>query len=446
MLTIADVKVLSLRKAGQVGTGERLYGEDMKFLLILLLLIPVITASAKQKSAKPQKETKGAKEPKKDQALRETVKANTKFVINFFKHLTSRSSQDKDSPPKNVVLSPLSISSAFSMMLLGARSKTHQELWKGLSLNSTRCREMEVHQAYSTLLQALNEPKSSLQVNIGNAIFLKDKLTVLKSFKDDTQRYYHAEIMQEDFSDLKKVEKKINRYVKDKTKGKINELVKDLHKDTKMVLINYVLFKGEWQETFHPNNTRVEKFFVDEDTEVDVPMMHRMGIYNTYHDTDLPCTVVELPYKGNASMIIVLAEPGKIHEVEQGLSAKTIQRWRTSFIEGYIELSVPKFSISSTIDLKEVLRALGIRTAFSKDAKFPGITRDIKLKVGKAVHKAVLDVDEKGTVAAGATAIEMVPLALFKQIQINRPFISIICEHKTNSILFIATVMNPARK
>lgn len=88
---------------------------------------------------------------------------------------------------------------------------------------------------------------------------------------------------------------------------------------------------GEWQNTFNAALTTTGKFNVDKNTMVDVPMMYRTGQYNNYRDTELPCTVVELPYKDKASMIIAMAEPGKIHEVEQGLSAETIQRWRTSW-------------------------------------------------------------------------------------------------------------------
>ncbi|KAM5129308.1 serine protease inhibitor A3N-like [Mantella aurantiaca] len=348
-------------------------------------------ASDEQKSEQSHEE---GKDLKKAQALREIVKGNTEFAINYFKHVTSVSSKDQNSPPKNVVFSPVSISSVFSMLSLGARTNTHQEIWEGLSLNNTHCKEVEVHQAYSNLLQVLNEPKSSLQVNIGNAIFLDNKVTLLKSFKDDAQRHYHAEIMQDDFMQSKEVENKINEY----------------------------------------------------NTTVEVQMMHRRGVYKTYEDTELPCTVVELPYKDNASMIIAIANPGKIHEVEQGLSAETIQRWRTLSKPWHIDLSVPKYSISSTIDLEKDLYEFGIKTAFTGSADFSGITHDVAFKVGKAVHKAVLDVDEKGTVAAAASGVALYPISRITRISVNRPFISIISEHNTNSILFMATVMNPAEK
>ncbi|XP_073465759.1 serine protease inhibitor A6-like [Aquarana catesbeiana] len=415
----------------------------MKFLLILLLLIPVITASDEHKSKETHEDAEGGK---KAQALKEAVKGNTEFAFNFFKHLASVSSQGKDSPPKNIVFSPFSISSAFSMLLLGTQSKTHQEILEGLSLNNTNSTESEVHQAYSTLLHLLNEPKSSLQVDIGNALFVQQTLTLLKSFEDDLKYLYLAEIRKTNFNDPQEAKREVNEYVENKTEGKIKELVEEFPADTKLALVNYVLFKGEWQHAFYAAFTSTQKFKVDKNTMVDVPMMHQMGQYNNYRDTKLPCTVVELPYKDNASMIIAMADPGKIHEVEQGLSAETIQRWRTSWRKTIFEIYVPKFNITSKINLKDELAKVGIRTPFTDEANFSGITPDFRLKVGSAVHQAVIRVDEEGTEAAAATGIGIALSALCPMIFIDKPFVFFIIEQKTNSILFMGTVINPTEK
>lgn len=212
----------------------------MKFLLVLLLLLPVIMALDGHQSKERHEEGE-----KVTEAQRETVEANTIFAVGFFKHMTSKSSQCKDSPPKNLVMSPLSISSAFSMVLSGARGKTHQEIREGLSLNHTHCKDEDLHKAFSNLLQKLNQPKSSLQLDVGNAIFMDDKVQVLKSFEDGVQKDYRADVKKEDFSDKKEVENKINEYVKEKTKGRIEEVVKVLSEDAKMVMLNYVYFKGK---------------------------------------------------------------------------------------------------------------------------------------------------------------------------------------------------------
>ncbi|XP_077322832.1 alpha-1-antitrypsin-like [Lithobates pipiens] len=415
----------------------------MKFLLILLLLIPVITASDEHKSKECHEDAKGGR---KAQALKEAVKGNTEFAFTFFKHLTSVSSQGKDSPPKNIILSPFSISSAFSMLLLGAQSKTHQEILEGLSLNNKNSRERELHKAYSTLLRLLNKPKSSLQVDIGNALFVEKTLTLLKSFEDDLKNRYHAEFRKTNFNDLQEAKKEVNEYVKNKTEGKITELFKEFPADTKLALVNYVLFKGEWQDTFNAIFTRTRKFKVDKNTTVDVPMMYQRGQYNNYRDTKLPCTVVELPYKGKASMIIAMAEPGKIREVEQGLSAETIQRWRSSWRKWNIDLYVPKFNITSEINLKDELPKVGIRTPFTNAANFSGITHDFGLKVGSAVHQAVINVAEKGTEAAAATGTGFMLASAPPMIVVNNPFVFFISEETTNSILFMGRVINPTEK
>ncbi|XP_040188979.1 alpha-1-antitrypsin homolog [Rana temporaria] len=175
-------------------------------------------------------------------------------------------------------------------------------------------------------------------------------------------------------------------------------------------------------------------------------MMRRTGRYNNWRDTDLPCTVVELPYKDDASMIIAMAEPGKIHELERGMSAETVQRWRTSWRKTTIELFVPKFNITSKINLVDELPKVGIRTPFTDDADFCGITPDLRLKVKTAVHQAVINVDEKGTVAAAATGIGMIAMSLTPSIHINNPFVFLIVEKKTNIVLFMGTVINPTEE
>ncbi|KAM9294391.1 alpha-1-antitrypsin-like [Gastrophryne carolinensis] len=407
----------------------------MKFLFVLALVIPLIISEDKliQQDEELQEKAKLS-----------TVSANNEFALKLYKHIASKSAQA--TLKKNTVVSPLSISTAFSMLALGARSSTHQEIWEALSLNNTQCGETEVHQSFSHLLQTLNKPKSDLQVRIGNAVFVDSSFKLLKSFEDDTQRYYQAEVSRVNFKHPKDVVTQINDYVKSKTEGKIEELVKDIDSDTLLLLLNYVFFKGEWERPFSRDFTRLRKFSVDDVTEVEVLFMDRIGVYPILHDTQLPCTVLELPYKGNASMIIAMAELGKIHEIEQALTIETIQRWRESMAKRRIELYLPKFSAQSSFELEEYLSDFGVKTVFKDSADFSGISQNSKLKVSKAMHKAILDVDEKGTVATATTIIELVPYSRVPSIKVNQPFIAIICDHTTGSILFMATIMNPAEK
>ncbi|XP_053545350.1 serine protease inhibitor A6 [Bombina bombina] len=375
-------------------------------------------------------------------ALEDICQAHLQFSVSLFRHIAS--SQEKS--PKNIFFSPFSISTAFSMLSLGAKSETHKQILEGLSLNETRVKEEEIHEAFEQLILALNKPKSDLQVNIGNAVFVQENLNLLKTFADQVEHYYRAEILSTDFSNANDAEKKINDYVKKKTEGKIEELVKDLDDGTKLVLLNYIFFKGEWENKFNPSSTRVSNFFVDGNTTVKVQMMSRIGSYKIYQDDQLPCLVLQLPYKNNASMLVVIPEMGKIREVEEALSVDTIKRWKKSAHLRFTQVHMPKFSISSSVNLKEVLSDMGIKDAFSNKADFSGISQDARLVVTKAVHKAVLDVHEKGTEAAGATAIEIMPMSILQSHKVNRPFILLICSEETDSIFFMGRVTDPTAK
>ncbi|XP_053331708.1 serine protease inhibitor A3L-like [Spea bombifrons] len=408
----------------------------MKYFLYLVLFIPVTFASDHDVDGNAEVAERIAK------IRKELSQANIGFAVGLYKKIVLKDSESQH----NHFFSPVSISSAFSMLSLGAKSATHKQITEGLHLNRTQLNERDIHEAFEHNIRSLNQPKDDLLVNIGNALFLDKNMSLLNSFEEDAQRYYNAEILTANFKNIEGVEKLINDYVQNKTKGKIKELVKDLDKRALMVVVNYILFKGEWINPFNPLFTQTHNFSVDEKTKVKVPMMSRIGLYKILLDPQLPCIVIELPYKGQASMLLVIPELGKIHEVEEALSPETISRWKNSTKQRIIDLRVPKFSIGSSIDLKEIISDMGMADVFSILADFSGITSDVKLVLSKAVHKAVLDVDEKGTEAAAATEIEAVFTALFPTHRVDRPFLLMICDQETDSILFMGRVINPVEK
>lgn len=373
-------------------------------------------------------------------AYHKIVPTNLQFALNLYNHISSRSRTSS----KNIFLSPVSISTAFSMLSLGAKSSTRSQILEGLGFNCTEIQEEELHEAYEYLLQTLNEEKGDLQVNVGNAVFMDDELKPLKKFLDKIKHHYHAEVISSNFDNLDEAKNQINDYVENHTKGKIIDLMNSLSPDTVMVLINYIFFNATWENPFNTDFTRVSSFSVDEDTIVEIPMMYQITRYRSIFDTELSCIVLELPYRGNASMLLILPDEGKMKQVEDALTRETIMRWKDSARERYIELYFPKFSISPSLDLKEVLMDLGITLVFSDNADLSGITGTSSLKVSKAVHKAVLDVNEHGTVAAASTSIQIVPVSLHPTVSFNRPFIILIMYDK--NVLFIGKVVNPTEK
>lgn len=167
------------------------------------------------------------------------VASNADFAFRFYKQIKSEAAD------KNIFFSPLSISTAFAMLTLGAKSATLSQIHKGLSFNLTEIEEREIHEGFHRLLQMLNHPDSEIQLNMGNALFLRETLKPLKKFLEDVKNFYKSEVFSSDFNNSTNAVKQINNYIEKKTHGKIVDLVQDLDPLTVMILINYVFFKGK---------------------------------------------------------------------------------------------------------------------------------------------------------------------------------------------------------
>ncbi|XP_074854836.1 alpha-1-antitrypsin-like [Carettochelys insculpta] len=377
-------------------------------------------------------------------AVEQVAASNADFAFKLYQQIRS------ETAGKNIFFSPLSISTAFAMLTLGARSATLRQIHEALSFNLTVSEEKEIHEGFHHLIRMLNLPDSHIQLNMGNALFVDDRLKPLEKFLDDAKRLYESEAFESNFQNSAEAEKQINDYIKNKTLGKITNLVKDLDPLTAMVLVNYIFFKARWEKPFSNLLTEEDDFFVDAKTSVKVKMMNKEKEYKIHHDKKLSCRVVEIPYRGNAVALFILPDKGKMKKVENALLKETVSKWKKSLQQSTINLYLPAFSISGTYDVKELLQKMGVTDVFSDQADLSGITGECDLKVSKAVHKAVVDVHENGTEAAAVTVVETMyfSAALFDPptIKFNRPFLMLIADKAIRSILFIGKIVNPTEK
>ncbi|XP_055147372.1 alpha-1-antichymotrypsin isoform X2 [Symphalangus syndactylus] len=368
---------------------------------------------------------------------------NVDFAFSLYKQLVLKA------PDKNVIFSPLSISTVLAFLSLGARNTTLTEILKGLKFNLTETSEAEIHQSFQHLLHTLNQSSDELQLSMGNAMFVKEQLSLLDRFTEDAKRLYGSEAFATDFQDSAAAKKLINDYVKNGTRGKITDLIKDLDPQTMMVLVNYIFFKAKWEMPFDPQDTHASRFYLSKKKWVMVPMMSLHHLTTPYfRDEELSCTVVELKYTGNASALLILPDQDKMEEVEAMLLPETLKRWRDALESRQIdELYLPKFSISRDYNLEDILLQLGIEEAFTSKADLSGITGARNLAVSQVVHKAVLDVSEEGTEASAATAVKITLLSAFVDpktiVRFNRPFLMIIVPTDTQNIYFMSKVTNP---
>ncbi|XP_050810444.1 serpin A3-1-like [Gopherus flavomarginatus] len=363
------------------------------------------------------------------------------FTFRFYKQAVLAEAD------KNVFFSPISIATAFAMLAMGAKSATRTQIFEGMGFSLTEVQEEDIHESFHHHIHMMNCPNNKIQTSMGNALFIATKFKALEKFLQDVKTFYETEYFPTDFHNSKEAEKKINGYVKKKTHGKIPELVSYLDPNTVMVLVNYIYFKASWENPFDPFHTLEEDFLVDEKNSVKVSMMRRDTDYESHYDDQLSCWLVQIPYNGNAKALFILPDEGKMKQLEAALLKETVCKWEKLLQKRTINLYIPKFSISGSYDVKLLFEKMGITDVFSSHADLSGIAGTSDLHVSQAIHKAVLNVHENGTEAAGATAIVVTKLLRpSTTIKFNRPFVVMIVDKATLSTMFMGKIVNPTIK
>ncbi|KAL7836814.1 hypothetical protein AOLI_G00280980 [Acnodon oligacanthus] len=335
---------------------------------------------------------------------------NSDFAFRLYKSIVAQ----PESQSKNVFFSPLSVSTALAALSLGAAGETHQQLLSGLGFNSSVLTSEEVHQAFLSLLQTLNQRTDGFSV---------------------------------DFTKTAETTEQINKYVSEKTRGKISKFIEDLDSRTIMYLLSYIYFKGKWIIPFDPNSTRQRTFHLDDETTVPVQMMYKKDFFDAYYDHQLSAQVLILHYNDSFSMMLALPEKG-LSALEETISTQHIVKWLRWKTKRKFEIYVPKLSLKTSYSLKNILTGMGMADMFTNKANFTGISSEENLFVSEADHQASLDVDETGATATAVTGVGIMPLSRVSTpvLNFNRPFMIFIVDGKTKNVLFMGKIVNPAKK
>ncbi|XP_014869815.1 uncharacterized protein LOC106934436 [Poecilia latipinna] len=360
--------------------------------------------------------------------------ANKEFAFRLYRKLAG----DAFSQGKNIFFSPLSVSTALAALSVGAQGETHQQLFRGLGFNGSQLAQTDVNQAFRTFFA-----NTSQDIRQGTAIFVGSIFKPKPEFLDALKQSFSAEGFSVDFTKTTESADTINQYVSDKTNGKINKLVESLDPDTVMYLLSYIYFKGKWETPFDPRDTKQDVFRVEENTEVQVQMMEMEKDVNIYSDKAINTTVLHLPFNNSYSMLLLL--PENMTMLENNISPAHVARWLKWLTTKTYIIYVPKFSIKTSYNLKDVLTEMGMADMFGDRADLGGITEEQKLAVSEVVHQATLDVDETGATAAAATGIGFIPLSFHyvPELKFNRPFMVVITDRTTENMLFMGKIVNP---
>jgi serpin B len=352
----------------------------------------------------------------------------------------------------NLFFSPYSISTALAMTYAGARGETAQQMATTLhfTLNPDR-----LHPAFAALMRVENATgkQRGYQLAVANALWGQSGYVFQPGFLELTRKNYGAGLREVDFAgEPEAARRAINAWVEKETQEKIKDLLKQgmVHKDLRLVLTNAIYFKSAWLHSFGERATRKEDFFVRADSKVAADMMQRTGDYSFYEDKELQ--LLDMPYERRDLSFIALLPRAKngLAALEKNLTAATVDGWVKACKTYRVDVKFPKFKMTREFDLKKTLEDMGMPLAFSLGADFSGISTEQRLKIGFVQHKAFIDLNEKGTEAAAATAVGIEftsapPPPPFKAVfHADHPFVFMIRDNRTGSILFMGRVVNPA--
>lgn len=379
----------------------------------------------------------------KDASMSTVVKGDNQFATDLYRRL-------KDKNSGNLFFSPYSISAALAMTYAGASGETQKQMAEVLHFAVP---ESELHQAMARLRESLlADAKQGYQLRVANRLWGQKGFEFLPEFLQTTQKYYGAELGILDFAqNTETARQEINRWVEKQTEDKIKDLLAPgvLDPQTRLVLTNAIYFKGNWQEQFKKDATQDAPFHVSADKEVSVPMMHQTERFG-YRATD-DLQALEMPYaKGELSMIILLPKAiDGLLQLEKKLTEENLQEWTKGLGHQKVIVYVPKFTMTSQFSLKDTLEAMGMTLPFTQKADFSRMSSKEGLSISAVIHKAFVDVNEEGTEAAAATAVTMMPTSAAPPreepptFRADHPFVFLIQDNQTGSILFMGRVMNP---
>jgi serpin B len=385
------------------------------------------------------------------------VAANNRFAIDLFHQFNPK-------PNENAFFSPYSISTALAMTWAGAKGDTAAQLAKAFHFSEVP--DNAVPASFAALQQAIAKAQtlSGCQLSIANSLWPEQnpEHPFLPDYLNLVQANYESSITPVDFvAHAADAAKQINHWVEDKINGKIKDLLQpgDVDELSRLVLVNAIYFKGAWMHPFTPSaNSNTE--FHSADGDIPAVLMHS-GLVTYYADMTAgpaPCQILSLPYSNDSSgrtpqgvsFVVILPHAGTdLSVLASSLTAERLADWLNKLDITLVNVYLPKFRVEQRYLLADTLKALGIKDAFNPNrADFSGMDGARDLSISKVIHQTFVDVDEKGTEATAATVVEMLFTGHMQPVtaefRADHPFLFLIRDNASGSILFLGQLANPA--
>lgn len=371
----------------------------------------------------------------------EEIAAASRSINTFgLKLVTDVASQKKH---QNVFVSPLSVFAALVMAETGSAGQTQTAIRKTLAVEPS-VSETALHESVSALFASLKSQKG-VEFSIANGLWADAQWPLKPDFVEQCRKFYEADATTLDFNQASAADT-INGWVNDKTKGKIPTIVgPEAVRTSKAILTNAIYFKGGWSYKFDKNLTKPGVFHLVNGKNKDVPFMHRTELENVYRKGH-GFEAAALPYENSRMLLYaILPEEGK--SPEEVLAKISFDELRSPTEDYDLDLRLPRFTLDFSAALKATLEHLGMAPAFRRDADFSPMS-PANFFISEVVHKTRLEVDEEGTVAAASTAIGLATAAMRrpppkKTLVFDRPFAILLCDARTETILFAGVIYEP---
>ena len=370
--------------------------------------------------------------------ISQVVSANNQFAIELYQQINKQPKQ----LDKNVFFSPYSLSTAMAMLYIAAEGETKQQIQKTFHYPPLAI----LNPNSAALYNQFNKPNPNYELSTVNNLWMRQDLSPSQTYLDTVQRYYGGQVTNLDFKNSPESSRQIiNKTIAKHTKQMIPELLAkgSIESSTATVLTNAVYFKSEWAKPFGvQGGTR--PFHNLDGTMSSQEMMYKTAYFDYMENEHIQ--MVELPYKSNdLSMLIILPkskEPAAIQKLVADLNSNQVSQWTKQLENQEIFLVMPKFKLQESYSMKPILANMGMPIAFDSRANYSLFNDKLPLKVDSVIHKAVVEVDEKGTVAAAATGIgvQLVMATHKAEITADHPFMFMIKDNKTDAILFLGQV------
>ena len=343
----------------------------------------------------------------------------------------------------NIFFSPYSIFVALSMAYEGAHGNTATQMYNILNFFQN---DSETQGSFGKIYNLLNQKQEGYRISTANAFWIQQNYPFLTEYINLLQNYYMAEANELDFSKNVEAARTINTWIENQTNGKIKDMIDPsaLSEFTRLVLTNAIYFKGLWENPFDSKYTTKIDFKVDSSKTVKVDMMSLSNCIFNYTETD-ELQILRMPYEGNdLSMLVILPKENNISIADSSLNTLNIEDWNSRFDEIKINIDIPKFKFKTEYNLNNVLTKMGMVDAFSEiDADFSGMDGKKSLFISDILHKAFVEVNEKGTEAAAATAVILTTSVVTNTFNADHPFVFLIQHESTGAILFMGKIMSP---